>query len=43
MLFLRAKVIPANLQILANVMHPLCVLKFIFEPLFVHVPDIVLF
>jgi hypothetical protein len=41
MLFLRAKVIPVNLQIHANVMRPLCVLNFIFEPLFVHVPDIV--
>jgi hypothetical protein len=27
MLFLRAKVTPVNLQILANVMHPLCVLN----------------
>jgi hypothetical protein len=35
MLFLRAKVTPVNLQILANVMHPLCVLNSIFEPLFV--------
>jgi hypothetical protein len=41
MLFLRAKVIPVNLH--ANVMRPLCVLNFIFEPLFVHVLDIVLF
>ena len=40
MLFLRAKVIPVNLQIRTNVMRPLCVLNFIFEPLFVHVPDI---
>jgi hypothetical protein len=38
MLFLRAKVIPVNLQIHANVMRPLCVLNFIFELLFVHVP-----
>jgi hypothetical protein len=43
MLFLRAKVIYVNRQIHANVMRPLCVLNFIFEPLFVHVPDIVLF
>jgi hypothetical protein len=43
MLFLRAKVIPVNLQIHANVMRPLYVLNFIFELLFVHVPDIVLF
>jgi len=41
MLFLRAKVIPVNLH--ANVMRPMCVLNFIFEPLFVHVLDIVLF
>jgi hypothetical protein len=40
---LRAKVIPVNLQIHANVMRPLCVLNFIFELSFVHVPDIVLF
>ena len=37
------KIIPVNLQIHANVMRPLCVLNFIFEPLFVHVPDIVFF
>ena len=43
MFFLRAKVIPVNLQTHANVMRPLCVLNFIFEPLFVHVPDFVLF
>ena len=43
MLFLRAKVIPVNPQIHANVMRPLSVLKFIFEPLFVHAPDIVVF
>jgi hypothetical protein len=41
--FLRANVIPVNPQIHANVMHPLFVLNFIFEPLFVHVPDIVRF
>ena len=43
MLFLRAKVIPVNPQIHANVMRPLCVLTFFFEPLFIHVSDIVLF
>ena len=48
MLFLRAKVIPVNPQIHANVMRPLCVLFFFFfffffEPLFIHVSDIVLF
>jgi hypothetical protein len=41
--FLRAHVIPVNPQIHANVMHPLFVLNFIFEQLFVHVPDIVHF
>ena len=41
--FLRANVIPVNPQIHANVMHPLFVLNFIFEPLFVHVADIVHF
>jgi hypothetical protein len=40
---IRAKVIPVILQIHTNVMRPLCVLNFIFELLFVHVPDIVLF
>jgi hypothetical protein len=40
MLFLRAKVIPVNPQIHGNVMCPLFVLNFIFEPLFVHAPDI---
>jgi hypothetical protein len=40
MLFLRAKVIPVNPQIHGNVMCPLFVLSFIFEPLFVHAPDI---
>jgi hypothetical protein len=35
MLFLRAKVIPVNPQIHGNVMCPLFVLNFIFEPLFV--------
>jgi hypothetical protein len=39
MLFLRAKVIPVNLH--ANIMRPMCVLNFIFEPLFVHVLDTV--
>ena len=47
MLFLRAKVIPVNPQIHANVMRPLCVLIyfyfFYFEPLFIYVSDIVLF
>jgi hypothetical protein len=43
MLFLRANVIPVNPQIHANVMRPLFVLNFIFEPLFVHVPNIVHF
>jgi hypothetical protein len=41
--FLRANVIHVNPQIHANVMRPLFVLNFIFEPLFVHVPDIVHF
>jgi hypothetical protein len=41
--FLRANVIPVNPQIHANVMRPVFVLNFIFEPLFVHVPDIVHF
>jgi hypothetical protein len=41
--FLRANVIPVNPQIHANVMRPLFVLYFIFESLFVHVPDIVHF
>jgi hypothetical protein len=39
--FLRANVVPVNPQIHGNVMRPLFVLNFIFEPLFVHVPDIV--
>ena len=43
MIFLCANVIPVNPQIHANVMRPLFVLNFIFEPLFVHVPYIVLF
>jgi hypothetical protein len=43
MLFLRAKVIPVNPQIHGNVMRPLFVLNFIFEPLFVHAPDIIVF
>ena len=44
MLFLRAlKVIPVNPQIHGNVMCPLFVLNFIFEPLFVHAPDIIVF
>ena len=45
MLFLRAKVIPVNPQIHANVMCPLCVLIYFyfFEPLLIHVSDIVLF
>jgi hypothetical protein len=47
MLYLRAKVIPVNPQIHANVMRPLCVLIyfyfFYFEPLFIYVSDIVLF
>jgi hypothetical protein len=34
--FLRANVIPVNPQIHANVMRPVFVLNFIFEPLFVH-------
>ena len=43
MLFLRAlKVIPVNPQIHGNVMCPLFVLNFIFEPLFVHAPDIII-
>ena len=41
MLFLRAKVIPINPQIHANVM--LIFFIFFFEPLFIHVTDIVLF
>jgi hypothetical protein len=41
MLFLRAKVIPINPQIHGNVMCPLFVLNFIFEPLFVHARDII--
>ena len=41
--FLRPNVIPVNPQIHANVMCPMFVLNFIFEPLFVHVPDIVHF
>ena len=41
--FLRAKVIPVNPQIHGNVMCPLFVLNFIFEPLFVHAPDIIVF
>ena len=41
--FLRANVIPVNPQIHVNAMRPLFVLNFIFEPLFVHVPDIVHF
>ena len=40
---LRAKGIPVNVQIHANIMRPQCVLNFIFELFFVHVPDIVLF
>jgi hypothetical protein len=43
MLFLRAKVIPVIPQIHGNVMCPLFVLNFIFEPLFVHAPDIIVF
>jgi hypothetical protein len=43
MLFFYAKVIPANPQIHRNVMCPLFVLNFIFEPLFVHAPDIIVF
>ena len=43
MFFLRAKVIPVNPQIHGNVMCPLFVLNFIFEPLFVHAPDIIVF
>jgi hypothetical protein len=41
--FPRANVISVNTQLHANVMRPLCVLNFIFEPLFGHVPDTVLF
>jgi hypothetical protein len=41
--FLRANVIPVNPQIHANVMRPVFVLNFIFEPVFVHEPDIVHF
>jgi hypothetical protein len=40
---IKKSVIPVNSQIHANVMRPLFVLNFIFEPLFVHVPDIVHF
>jgi hypothetical protein len=36
-------VIPVNPQIHGNVMCPLFVLNFIFEPLFVHPPDIIVF
>jgi hypothetical protein len=43
MLFLGAKVIPVNPHIHGNVMCPLFVLNFIFEPLFVHAPDIIVF
>jgi hypothetical protein len=43
MIFLRANVIPVNPQIHANVMCPLSVLNFIFEPFIVHAPDIVVF
>ena len=43
MLFLRAKVIPVIPQIHGNVMCPLFVLNFIFEPLFVHAPHIIVF
>jgi hypothetical protein len=43
MFFLHANVIPVNPQIHANVMRPLFVLNYIFEPLFVHVPNIVHF
>ena len=43
MLFLRAKVIPVNPQIHGNVMRSLFVLNIIFEPLFVHAPDIIVF
>jgi hypothetical protein len=43
MLFLRAKMIPVNPQIHGNVMCPLFVLNFIFEPLFVYAPDIIVF
>ena len=43
MLFLRAKVIPVNPQIHGNVMCPLFVLNFIFEPLFVHALNIFVF
>jgi hypothetical protein len=43
MLFLREKVIPVNPQIHGNVMCPLFVLNFIFEPLFVHAPDIIVY
>jgi hypothetical protein len=42
-LFLRAKVIPVIPQIHGNVMCPLFVLNFIFEPLFVHAPHIIVF
>ena len=41
--FFRANVISVNTQIHANVMLPLFVLNFIFETLFIHVPDIVHF
>ena len=40
---IHANVIPVNPQIHANVIRALLVLNFIFEPLFVHVPDIVHF
>ena len=43
MLFLGAKVIPVNPQIHGNVICPLVVLNFMFEPLFVHAPDIIVF
>jgi hypothetical protein len=41
--FPRANVISVNTQLHANVMRPLFVLNFIFETLFIHVPDIVHF
>jgi hypothetical protein len=40
---IHAKVIPVNPQIHGNVMCPLFVLNFIFEPQFVHAPDIIVF
>ena len=43
MLILRASGISVNPQIHANVMRPLFALNYIFETLFVHVPDIVHF